>query len=119
MDWFAVGTSCHSIASFAWLMGALAGVLFDLFLVISIALTPPLREHGGDPPPMGAMQKYGLYLAPFAIATLWVGGLWRVGWNQLTCYAELTAGAAAVVIALVLVPLIYTAAHHIARRSVP
>jgi len=75
MNWFCVAATCPSIADFSWLVGALAGGVFDTFLIIAIALTPPLREHGGDRPPMGAMQRYGLYLAPALIVLLWLGGL--------------------------------------------
>lgn len=119
MDWFLVGSTCPSIFDFSWLIGALAGVVFDAFLLLAIALTPPLREHGGAPPPIGAMQKYGLWLPPFLIAALWLIGLWHVGGRLLPCYAALTSGAAAVVVGLVILPIAYIAAHHIARRSVP
>jgi hypothetical protein len=119
MNWLLIGSTCRSIIDFSWLIGALAGVVLDAFLIIAITLTPPLREHGGDPPPMGAMQRYGLWLPPFLIAALWLVGLWYVGIALLPCYARLTAGAAAIVAALVILPVMYIAAHHIARRSVP
>jgi hypothetical protein len=119
MDWFLVGSTCWSITDFSWLIGALAGVVIDAFLIIAIALTPPLREHGGDPQPMGEMQKYGLQLPPFLIGLLWIGGLCYVGIDLLPCYARVSAGAATIVAAIVMLPIVYVAAHHIARRSVP
>ena len=119
MDWLCVATPCPSIASFSWLVGALAGGVFGTFIIIAIALTPPLREHGGDHPPMGAMQRYGLYAPPALIVLLWLGGLCRVGRDNLADYAWHSFGAAAIVVALVVLPLIWVAAHHIARRSVP
>jgi hypothetical protein len=120
MNWFLIGSTCRSIIDFSWVIGALAGVVLAAFLIIAIALTPPLREHGGaPPPPMGAMQKYGLWLPPFLIAALWLGGLWCVGGKLLSCYASLTASAASIVAAVVILPIAYIAAHHIARRSVP
>jgi len=119
MNWFCVAATCPSIADFSWLVGALAGGVFDTFLIIAIALTPPLREHGGDRPPMGAMQRYGLYLAPALIVLLWLGGLCLVGRGRLSDYAWHSAWAAAIVVAFVVLPLIWVAAHHIARRSVP
>jgi hypothetical protein len=119
MDWFCVAATCPSIVDFSWLVGALAGVVLDIFLIIAIALTPPLREHGGAPPPMGATERYGLYFPPLLIALLWLGGLWLVGIERLPDYASFSLAAAAIVAALVLLPLVYVAAHHIARRSVP
>lgn len=119
MDWFLVGSTCGSITDFSWLVGALAGVVLGAFLIVAIALTPPLREHGGDPQPMGAMQIYGLQLPPFLILLMWFSGLCYVGFDLTSCYARVTAGAAAIVTAIVILPIIYTAAHHIARRSVP
>jgi hypothetical protein len=119
MDWFCVDPTCPSIIDFSWLVGALAGVVLDTFLIIAIALTQPLREHGGDPPPIGAMQKYGLYAPPALIALVWLGGLWRVGIERLPDYAWFSLTAAAIVVAVVILPLVYVAAHHIARRSVP
>jgi hypothetical protein len=119
MDWFCAASTCPSIIDFSWLVGALAGVVLDVFLIIAIALTPPLREHGGEQQSMGAMQKYGLYAPPLLIALLWLGGLWLVGIERLSEYARFSATAAAIVAALVILPAAYVAAHHIARRSVP
>jgi hypothetical protein len=119
MDWLAVGPSCEAITSFSWLIGVLAGAVLDLFLIISIALTPPLREHGGDPPPTGRFQRYGLPVPPYLIAFIWGCGLWRVGGDLLSCYTTHSTAAAAIVVGLVMLPMVFTAAHHIARRSVP
>jgi hypothetical protein len=117
MDWFATG-SCEAATNFGWLIGALGGAGVDAFIICAIALTPPLREHGGTVEPIGFTQKWILPLPPFLLAILWFYGLYRIGGELLTCYAVATAWAATIVVGLAILLVVMTAARQIARRSV-
>ena len=117
MDWFATG-SCEAIANFSWLIGALGGLAVDIFLLISIAQTPRLREHRGQPEPVSLTERWMRPLSPALIAILWFGGLYRVGGELLSCYALRSATAAAIVVGLLMLLFIPIAAAQIARRSV-
>jgi hypothetical protein len=80
VNWLATG-SCEAIVNFSWLVGALAGVLLDAFLLIAIAQTPHLREHGGEADPIGFVERWILPLPPYLIALLWFWGLCHVAAN--------------------------------------
>lgn len=117
MDWLATG-SCEAIANFGWLIGAIGGLVVDIFLLISIAQAPRLREHGGQPEAVSFAEHWMRWLSPAVIAMLWFGGLYRVGGELLSCYALRSATAAAIVVGLLMLLLIPIAAAQIARRSV-
>jgi len=117
MDWFATG-SCEAIANFSWLIGAVGGLVVDVFLLIAIAQTPRLREHAGDPEPISFTERRILPLSPYLLAILWFWGLYYVGNDLLSCYAARSATAAAIVVAVLMVVLIPIASRQIASRSV-
>jgi len=66
VNWLATG-SCEAITNFSWLVGALGGALLDAFLLIAIAQTPYLREHGGQPDRIGFAERWTLPLPPYLI----------------------------------------------------
>jgi hypothetical protein len=117
MNWLATG-SCEAITNFSWGIGAVGGLLVDIFLLLAIAQTPHLREHGGEPEPVGFIERRILPMPPFLVALLWFCGLYHVGGELLSCYAHYNAIAAAIVVGLLMLVLIPTAAKQIAIRSV-
>jgi len=107
----------ESVATLGWLVGVLAGVVFDVGLVFSIGSTPRLREHGGAPPAK-PHSKILLRIPALLIVALWLAGFFLGGKSALLCYALHCALAAAIVSGGVTLLLMATAANHIARRSI-
>lgn len=117
MNWFAPD-SCGAIATYSWVVGAVAGLLVDAVLLLAIAQTPPLRDHGGAPPPPGFVEQRVLPHFPIVVTALWFAGLYVAGAETLPCYAIHSATAAAILVGLIILFLIPLAATHVARRSV-
>lgn len=117
MDWLLTG-SCAAATDFSLLLGALAGLILDVTMLIAITQTPPLREHGGTPRPPGFAERWLLPLPPFLIALLWFGGLWFIDAKLLPCYAFWSTAAAAVMVGAWLLILFAIGGSQIARRSV-
>lgn len=117
MDWLLTG-SCAAATDYSLFIGALGGVIVDVTMLIAIAQTPPLREHGGTPEPVGIAERWLLPLPPILIAILWFAGLMYVNAAQVPCYAIWSAAGAAAIVAALLLILFAIAASQIARRSV-
>lgn len=117
MDWLLTG-SCAAATDFSLLIGASAGLILDVAMLIAIAQTPALREHGGAPQRVGFAEKWLLPLPPLLIAALWFTGLLYIDLETLPCYAVWSAAAAALAVASLLLILFSVGASQIARRSV-
>lgn len=104
--------------NFGWLIGSLTGVVFDVAIVVAIALTPRLREHGGAPARPGFAERWLGQISALLIVILWAAGACRTGLEQLPRYALNIAGAAAAMIGLLMLAVFPLAAAQIARRSV-
>ncbi|MGH8259475.1 MAG: hypothetical protein ACREUG_07265 [Steroidobacteraceae bacterium] len=107
-----------SIATTAWAIGTLAGLVFALALVASIASTPRLREHAGRPDPIGLIERRVAGLAPVLCVAIWIAGAVYVGRAAIVRYTLYSGIAAALLLAVIILPMTATAARHIARRSI-
>lgn len=108
----------YSVASFGWLIGAIAGAIFDAFLVIAIARTPRLREHGGDRKRRSLGDEILRWTPALLIVVLWLAGYLCLGNTAPFCYTAYSAAAATAVSGVVILLLMGTAANHISRRSI-
>ena len=116
MNFLAAFQSPEPIATLGWLIGALGGAIFDVGLLFAIGSTPRLREHGRAPP-MKPRSNI-LLRAPVALMVLlWLAGWFLGGSSASLCYVIHSALAATLVAGGVVLPLMVTAANHIARRS--
>jgi hypothetical protein len=107
----------ESVATLGWLVGALAGAAFDIGLLFAIFGTPRLREHGAvhPPPPRSTIP---LRMPAIVMVVLWLAGWFLGGASAPLCYVVHSALAAATLAAAVMLVLMATAAHHVARRSI-
>jgi hypothetical protein len=103
-------------ATSAWLVGLICGLVIDAALILAVLAAPRLRAHGGRPAPRGMAER--TRLPPVIVAAIWLLGLCRLAPDDVLAYAGYSAGAAALVVAIVVVPLVATAAADIARRSI-
>jgi hypothetical protein len=110
--------SDNAVTNFGWLIGSLTGVVFDVAIILAITLTPRLREHGGVPSQPGFAERWLGQISALLIVILWVVGACHTGLEQLPRYALNIAGAAAVMIGLLMLAVFPLAAAQIARRSV-
>src|SRR3954471_22523302 len=99
MNWLATGT-CAAIADFSWLIGAVCGSIIDIAVLVAIARTPRLREHGGAPPDTGLFKRVLPWVPAALIVGIWFLGLHYVGPHLLSCYAAGAAVAAAIIVGL-------------------
>ncbi len=108
----------NAVTNFGWMIGSLTGGVFDVAIVVAITLTPQLREHGGTPAPPGFVERWLGQISALLIVILWAAGACHTGLEQLPWYALNIAGAAAVMIGLLMLAVFPLAAAQIARRSV-
>jgi hypothetical protein len=106
------------LQTFAWFIGCMCGAVLDLAMVVSIALTPRLREHSEVTRPRGLIERWVPRLPAFIILSIWFTGLLHVGVHSLLPYAVYSAASATIVSGIILLLLVATAGNHIARRSV-
>jgi hypothetical protein len=107
----------EAVATLGWLIGVLAGVVFDVGLVFAIGSTPRLREHGGGAP-VKPRKRFLLRIPAILIVALWLAGFFLGGKSAFPCYTLYCAMSAAIVSGGVTFLLMATAASHIARRSI-
>jgi hypothetical protein len=117
MNWLATGT-CAAIADFSWLIGAICASIIDIGVLIAIARTPRLREHGGAPPDTGLIKRVLPWVPAILIVIIWFLGLHHVGPGLLSCYAAHGAVAASLIVGLLMLVLFPLAATQIGRRSI-
>jgi hypothetical protein len=117
MDLLAI-VSDNTVTNSGWLIGSLTGVVFDVAIIVAIALTPRSRGHGGAPAPPGFAERWLGKISALLIVILWAVGACYTGLEQLPRCALNIAGAAAAMIGLLTLTLIPLAARQIARRSV-
>jgi hypothetical protein len=117
MNFLAALHGPESVATVGWLVGVLAGAVFDVGLLFAIGSTPRLREYG-DAPPTKPRSRILLRIPAMLIIALGLAGFFFGGRSALLCYVVNAAMAAAVVVSGIMLLLIATAANHIARRSV-
>jgi hypothetical protein len=108
---------CESAATYSWQLGTLCGLVFAMTLLLAIASAPRLRERHEQLQPAGRYRSWLLRTCPVLCIGTWVAGAWFLGAARLSCYASYSAAAASLVLGLVVLPVIATAANHIARRS--
>jgi hypothetical protein len=75
------------------------------------------REHGGVRP-AGPHKKLLLGVPAILIVGFWVGGFLLGGKTDVLCYGLYSALGAVIVSGSVILLLMGTEAHHIARRSI-
>lgn len=118
MDLFSHTISSATVATFSWMVGTLAGLAFSVALVVAIAAAPRLHEHDGKPAPLGRTQRILRFWAPVTCAVIWVAGILLVSSGDVPRYAAYSAMAASAVLGFIMLPLVASAANHIARRSI-
>lgn len=116
MNFLAALQGPEPIATLGWLIGALGGAVFDVGLLFAIGSTPRLREHG-NAPPMKPRSNILLRVPAALMVLLWLAGWFWGGTSAPLCYVMHSALAATLVAGGVVLPLMATAANHIARRS--
>ena len=117
MNWLATGT-CAAIKDFSWLIGAICGSIIDIGVLVAIARTPRLREHGGAPPDTGLIKRVLPSVPAALIVIIWFLGFHHVGPQLLSCYAAHGAIAAAIIVGLLTLVLFPLAATQIGRRRI-
>jgi len=106
-----------SVASLGWLVGVLAGAVFDVGLLFAIGSTPRLREYG-DVHPVRRRSQFLSRIPAILIVALAIAGYFFGGRSAVLCYAIYAVMAATAVVSGVMMPLVATAANQIARRSI-
>jgi hypothetical protein len=118
MQWIAWG-SCDAATQLGWFIGVSTGALAAIVVTILIVTAPPLgAAHPHGVASWRRFRRVLRHLLAAILVVVWIGGGLRVGAEHLSCYAPQAAIGAAILIGLVLMLTLLTAANQIGERSV-